>query len=161
MTPTQILHAIYLSLIAGILVLGAAAMIWWHHDAVLQGAAECQKRVSQALADQQVKDAKASQDVIDELNQDKASLQAQLALKPPPVIRSCRDRVLYVDRPVSAPGPTEGTQPPKPTNGPVDSGVSGGGGGGDVGPGVRAIAAAGELLAVYRARLEEWELKTR
>lgn len=164
MTPTQILHAIYLSIIVAIIVLGGAAMMWWHHDAVLQGEAKIKAREQAAAADQHLQDVKASQDVVDELNQDKARLQAELDAKstaiPPAVIRTC-GRLYYVDHPLPAGRGTAATTPSEPPHGAADSGVSGGSGGGDVGQGVRDVALAGRFLAIYDARLYEWAVRTR
>lgn len=152
---------IYLSIIASIIVLGVAAMVWWHHDAVLEGRAECQKKVADAVALQRIQDVQSSQDVINELNQDKARLQAQVDAKPPPPIRNVCGRLRYVDREVPAGGSAPSAQPSQPPNAGVDRGVPAGGGGGDVGEGVLAISNSGKVLAIYYRRLYEWALRTR
>lgn len=135
-------------------------MAWWHHDAVLEGEAKCQAQQREAIAQQHIKDAQASQDAIDELNQDKARLEAQLDSKPPPTVHTC-GRLYYTDRPLRPSPNTTRVQPGEPAEPVADSRVPAGSGGGDVGPGVRAIAAAGQLDALYYARLYEWTLKTR
>lgn len=160
MTPTQILHTVYLCIIAGIVILGGAAMIWWHHDAVVEGEAKIEASTHEAVEKQQLADAQASQDVIDGLNQDKLRLQAQIDAKPaPPPLHVC-GRVYWVDRPLPQGTSTTRAAAGEPANPSLDSGVPAGGGSGDVGPGVRAIAEAGELLALYYQRLNEWAVKT-
>lgn len=142
------------------LIVVIVGMAWWHYDAVREGEYQCQMAQREAVAQQHIKDAQASQDAIDELNQDKIRLQAELDAKSPPVVRQC-GRVFYVDRPMRTPPVTARAQPGEPALPIPDSRMPAGGGGGDVGPGVRAIAAAGELDALYYSRLYEWSLKTR
>lgn len=161
MTPTQILHTVYLCIIAGIVILGVVILGIVHRDGVNDGKADCRKQIATALEQQHIKDAKTSQDVIDELNQDKRELQTELAKHPPVrIIHDC-SRVLDAANPVRpSPGPGRAAsgEPAQPA---ADSSVPKGSGGGDVGPGVRAIATAGRLNAIYYARLYEWAMKTR
>jgi hypothetical protein len=160
MTPTQILHIVYLCVIAAILLLGGVAMIWWHADAVKIGEEKCHAATQKAVEEQYQADARASQDTIESLASEKARLEALLNSRPPAVIRKCGS-VLRVERPVPAGGNPPATQPAEPADRTHDRNLPEGGGSGDVGPGVRAIAAAGELLALYRQQLYEWSLKTR
>lgn len=158
MTPTQILHTVYLCIIAGIVILGVILAGWWHHDAVLEGIAKCQKQSAEAAANQHIQDAKASQDAIDGLNQDIQHLRDQV--NNPPIIHICSG-VHHVDHPLPA-----GTSPPgaasgEPADRGTDRGVPAGSGGGDVGQGVRDVALAGELDALYYYRLYKWATETR
>lgn len=142
-----------------ILLLAVLGMVWWHHDAVMEGEAKCIAAQQKAIVDQRIKDAKASQDAILELQQDKIRLQSQLDAKPPPVIHCRLQR--YVDRPLQ-PGTTPTrAQPDEPADGSANTGVLERSSGGDVGAGMLAIAAAGELNALYRQRLYDWSVKTR
>ena len=148
---------VYLIIILAI----AGGMVWWHHDAVLQGEQKCLQSVREAVMQQHIKDAQASQDVIDELTKDKQDLEIRLSSQPPPVIiRKCPG-VLTVERPVRPAAPAAPTPPSEPANGGGDSGVLSGSNSGDVGSGVQDIASAGELNAIYYARLYEWSVKTR
>ena len=160
MTPTTILHIIYLCIIAGIVIVGSAGMAWWHHDAILEGERKCHASQEKALEEQHNADSKATTDAVEQLQNDKAQLQEALANRPPPVIRKCGG-VLRVERPLPAGGTAASPGASQPPDRAVDSGMPQGSGGGDVGEGVRALAEAGQLLAIYRARLLAWAQQTR
>jgi len=153
------LHTIYLAIIAGVAIALTAFAGWWHHDAVLEGMAKCQAAQKAALEKQHNEDLQANEDAVAGLEADKRALQAELASQPPPAL-VCK-RVLYVHRPLPPGTSAPATPPSQPAQPPDDRGVPPGGGGGDVGPGVRALAAAGELVADYEERLYEWAVKTR
>ena len=160
MAGIPIKDIIYLSLIVTII----AALALWHHQAVLQGEAKVKaadasavQRQQEAADAQKAKDQEEAKNAIQDLQGQLDSLRSA----PHPsdnVVRLCS----YAGRPSplssASPAPP-GTQPTGSANEGRDSGVRSGGGGGDVGPGVRAIAEAGELLAIYREATVEWALK--
>lgn len=142
-----------------VIILCIVGMAWWHHDAVLEGEAKCRAQQQAALEKQHIADVTAAQDVIDGLNQDKTRLQAQLDAKPAPVIRKCG--VQYYAGQVPAGTSTARAQPGEPAVPDGNPGMPAGSDSGDVGPGVQAIATAGQLLAIYYQRLYQFTVKTR
>lgn len=144
-------------------IAAVVGVLWWRHALIADGEAIRGAADTKARQEQHDADARENADTIQGLRGDQARLLAQLNAprpNPPTDLRVVSGGGMRVTahqlRPGSAPSPAQSCLP---ANGGLDSGLPGGGGGGDVGPGVRDIALAGELLADYRQRLWDLEVK--
>lgn len=140
-------------------ILGVVGVLWWRHALIADGEAIRGAADTKARQEQHDADARDSADTISGLRADLARLSAPRP-NPPTDLRVVSGGGMRVTARQLRPGPpAPAAQPGLPPNGGLDTGLPGGGGSGDVGPGVRDIALAGELLADYRQRLWDLEVK--
>lgn len=160
MTALEIKLAVYASLLTAL----AIGLIWWHHQAVIDGEAkiEAADKVAvaheqKAIAKQKAADADEAQGVVDALHAQLATLSVQLERAP--TVWLCHPTTSPRTMPASG-GTASRAQPGEPAQPAVDSGLlSGTGSGTDGGAVLLDIALAGEILATYRERTVDWALK--
>jgi hypothetical protein len=150
----------------GAIIAIVSGLLWWHHSGVLAGEARIKAQDAAAVAKhdqdvaaQKVKDQEDATDAVSQLQQELESLRAAVSVPTPGArpIRLCQYAGGDTGRPTSS--PPGGTKPAESSNQGSDYVVRNGTGSGDIGPAMRDLASAGEILAIYRERTAEWALK--
>jgi hypothetical protein len=150
--------AVLVMLLQGILLADVYFRAERHEKEAIQKAqAKAVAAADKRVADQKVADESLHKGEVDALSVQIGELRARLNM-PVPHLRVCQPTqyTRAVPEPGGVPGGAQPTGPADPGN---DSGVPVGSGGGDVGQGVRDLALAGELVAIYRGRAVDWALK--
>lgn len=155
---------IKLAFLASVLTALAIGLVWWHHQAVIDGEEKIEAadkkavaREQQAIAKQKAADADDAQGVVDALHAQLATLSTQLERAPS--VWVCHPTTSPRTMPASS-GTAARAQPGEPARPADNPGVlSGTGSGSDIGQGLYDIALAGRELAIYRQLTVEWALK--
>ena len=138
-----------LYLYAGAVVILVGAFLWYRHTLIAEGENKVYAAQAQAAHEQALKDAKMTQETVDGLKGEMASLREHAV--PAPVVRLCN-----TPRPVRTPAATAGTPDRSSPSGDVPVVSEGTGSGADVGPGLQELAEAGDILSARERACLAW-----
>ena len=138
-----------LYLYAGAALALIAGFLWYRHSLIAEGENKAYAAQAQAAHDQAVKDAKVTQETVDGLKGEIASLRDHAVQ--PPVVRLCP-----ASRPVRAATTSTGTPDRSTPTGDVPIVSDGTGSGADVGPGLQELAEACDVVSARNRALLAW-----